>query len=129
MTGAAGVVVQAAPVPRRAWVLLCRDNPAAHVLRGELLAAHLDFVAANIDRYLVAGPLSPVTASAEKGATCGSLFVVHASDEADLYAFMSGDPYYASGLYEHTQAFAFEAAAGSAVGGCCWLAAAPLPGA
>lgn len=110
-----------APKERSTFVLLCRDAPETTSLRQELLAAHLDFVANNIERYLVAGPLSAAQGKPSKGVTSGSLFVVFAEDGQELVEFMSQDPYYASELYEQVEVFFFKAAAGSAVGGCTWL--------
>lgn len=115
------------PELRPAFVLLCRDAESAADARQELLSAHLDFVAANIERYLVAGPLRAAEDPSGDAPIIGSLFVVHAEDEADLHAFMSGDPYYASGIYAQTKVFAFNAAAGSAVGGITWSRATTNP--
>lgn len=104
----------------RAFVMLCRDGESTADVRQDLLPSHLDFVAANIDRYLVAGPLRAPEDSGGDAAIIGSLFVVYAESETDLRTFMSGDPYYTSGIYEHTEVFAFTAAAGHAVGGTAW---------
>ncbi len=106
---------------RQPFVLLCRDGPQAKSLRQDLLDTHLEFVAAHIERYLVAGPLKPPSAGAGQEDMSGSLFVVYAEDERELVEFMSADPYYASGMYERIEIFSFHVAAGSAVGGCAWL--------
>lgn len=110
---------------QRAFALVCHDGRHANSLRQDLLHAHLDFVASHIDRYLVAGPLKPLGLGEHREDTAGSLFVVYAENEQDLVEFMSGDPYYASGMYERVEFYAFQAAAGSAVGGCTWQSEMP----
>ena len=64
---------------RRAFVLMCRDGAEAKTARLELLRPHLEFVAANIDRYLVAGPLRAPQSRTQDDSILGSLFVVDAS--------------------------------------------------
>ena len=64
---------------RRAFVLVCHDGAGAETARAELLRAHLEFVAANIDRYLVAGPLRAPQSRTQDDPILGSLFVVYAS--------------------------------------------------
>ena len=92
------------------------DGPDGAEKRSEHLTEHLAHIAAQIDRYLVAGPLKNAA-----GATIGSLLVVEASEEDDARAFLAQDPYAAAQLWNSIHISAFAAVAGSWVGGATWL--------
>lgn len=91
------------------------DGPGGADKRTAHLAAHLDHVEANIDRYFVAGPLRDAG-----GATTGSLLVVEAADEANARAFLAEDPYARQDLWDRVHISAFAAVAGTWVGGAAW---------
>ena len=79
------------------------------------LAAHLTHVEAEIDRFVVAGPLRD-----EEGIITGSLLVVKADNAAEAQAFLELDPYYQADIWAGIEIYAFSAAAGDWVGGKTW---------
>lgn len=92
----------------------CSDGEYAPALREKFLQAHLDHVAAHIERYAVAGPL-------KRGEeTVGSLLVIRADDEQDARAFFETDPYFDAGVWQAIRVSEFRAVAGDWVGGVTW---------
>lgn len=96
-----------------AWL---RDGPDGARLRGEHLAAHLDFVERHVDTLLVAGPLLDT----ESGAMTGSLYVLDVADADAALAFLERDPYWQAGLWAEVDLRPFRGVAGRWVGGRNW---------
>lgn len=99
-----------------AFAVWCADGADADARRRAHLDGHLAFVEAHHERYLVAGPLR------RDGETrlAGSLFIILAADEKDARAFMSGDPYVGSGVYQSIVYRQMTPAAGRWMGGVIW---------
>lgn len=57
--------------------------------------AHLDFIHANADHFVIAGPLRRAD-----GLIIGTLLIVKAQDEAAAKAVLAGDPYLTSGVWQ-----------------------------
>jgi uncharacterized protein len=75
------------------YVILFTDNPAADpAIRTRLMGAHLDFLEANGDRILSAGPLS------ENGAPAGGMWVVDLAGPEEAKALVEADPFWPTGL-------------------------------
>ena len=73
-------------------------------VRADNRPAHLDYLKANLDRLMIAGPLL-----ADDGVTVqGSLLVIEAADRAAAEAFAAGDPYAKAGLFESVTIKAFK---------------------
>ncbi|MDW8480193.1 MAG: YciI family protein [Xanthomonadales bacterium] len=88
------------------------DGPEAPRLRAELLEDHLRWVAAVHPRLRVAGPLR-----AGDGRFVGSVLIVAAADAGEAEALLAADPYRRGGVWREVRLHAFEAAAGTWVGG------------
>ena len=71
------------------------DKPDGLELRLKTRPVHLEYLKANAGRLFAAGPV--LTPDAQ--APVGSLLLVEAKDEADLRAFLAGDPYDKAGLF------------------------------
>ena len=78
------------------FALYCIDKAGHSQVRADNRPAHLDYLKANLDRLMIAGPLL-----ADDGVTVqGSLLVIEAADRASAEAFAAGDPYANAGLFE-----------------------------
>jgi uncharacterized protein YciI len=97
------------------FMFTCIDGPKTLPLREKHLFGHLDHIEANNDRYRVAGPIQE-----SDGKNIGSFFLVAADSEEDAWAFMRGDPYIASDMYENIIVQIFSPACGSWMGGIIW---------
>jgi len=102
------------PGPQFAYACWCRDVPGSAPKRAQFAAAHLAHVEANVDRYMVAGPLK------DGEVTVGSLLVVQADSVEDARNFLSADPYFAADIWESIDVESFMAVAGDWVGGIAW---------
>jgi uncharacterized protein YciI len=71
------------------------DRLDAGELRAETRPAHLEYIARNRTRVALAGPLVN-----DEGQSCGSLYMIEASTEADASEFVNSDPYSVAGLFE-----------------------------
>lgn len=86
------------------FALYCIDKAGHSQLRADNRPAHLDYLKANLDRLVVAGPLL-----ADDGVTVlGSLLIIEAADRAAAEAFAAGDPYAKAGLFESVTIRAFK---------------------
>jgi uncharacterized protein YciI len=94
------------------YLAYCLDAPEAPRLRGELLAAHLEWVRRIHPRLRLAGPLRD-----ERGRFVGSVLIVEAADAAEAEALLEEDPYRRGGVWREVRLHAFQAAAGTWVGG------------
>jgi len=86
------------------FALTCIDKAGHGQVRADNRPAHLDYLKANLDRLMLAGPLL-----ADDGVTVqGSLLVIEAADRAAAQAFAAGDPYAKAGLFESVTIKAFK---------------------
>lgn len=109
-----------APRARRldetAFAVWCEDADGSAELRGAHLEGHLAYVEAHHERYLVAGPMR----RGQEERLAGSLFVILADSESEARAFLSGDPYFANGVYRSSIYRRLTPAAGRWMGGVIW---------
>lgn len=86
------------------FALYCIDKAGHSQVRADNRPAHLDYLKANLDRLMIAGPLL-----GDDGVTVqGSLLVIEAADRAAAQAFAAGDPYAKAGLFESVTIKAFK---------------------
>jgi uncharacterized protein YciI len=86
------------------FALYCVDKANHAQVRAENRPAHLDYLRANLDHLVLAGPLL-----GDDGTTVlGSLLVIEAADRAAAEAFAAGDPYAKAGLFERVSIRAFK---------------------
>lgn len=78
------------------YVILCIDKPNASEVRLANRAAHLDYLKAQGERLLMAGPLL----SDDGEAMQGSLLVFEFDDQAQAEAFLADEPYAKAGLFD-----------------------------
>jgi uncharacterized protein len=75
------------------YVILFTDNSDADpAIRSRLMGAHLDFLEANGDRILSAGPLS------DAGAPAGGMWLVELAGPDEAKALVEADPFWPTGL-------------------------------
>ena len=77
------------------FAITCTDKPGALPLRLETRPAHLEYLAAHKDHFVLVGPVLD-----NEGKPCGSLLVVDVADRAAAENFAAGDPYAKAGLFE-----------------------------
>ncbi|CAA7616262.1 YciI-like protein [Candidatus Terasakiella magnetica] len=82
------------------FVVHCKDKPGHLQTRLDNRAAHLDFIKANIEKIVVAGPLQ----TEDRQSMVGSLLIIDIAERADLEAFLAADPYAKAGLFESVTA-------------------------
>lgn len=99
----------------KAFSIYCIDKPGSAEPRNAHKLAHLAHVEANIDRYLVAGPMKDAD-----GNVTGSLIIVKADNEADARAFFEQDPYFVADFWESISILQYMGVAGDWVGGKTW---------
>ncbi|WP_336986722.1 YciI family protein [Altererythrobacter aquiaggeris] len=92
----------------------CRDGEHSPKLREDFLQRHLDHVEANIERYVVAGPLK------DGDKMVGLLLVIRAEDIAEARIFFETDPYFDAGVWQAIRVSEFLAVAGEWVGVVSW---------
>ncbi|MFQ6017629.1 MAG: YciI family protein [Kiloniellaceae bacterium] len=78
------------------FVITCLDKPGHGAVRAENRPAHLEYLKANGDKILVAGPIL----SEDGERPTGSLLIMAFADRAEAEAFAAGDPYNRAGLFE-----------------------------
>lgn len=86
------------------FALYCVDKAGHGQTRADNRPAHLDYLKANLDRILLAGPLL----GDDGTSVLGSLLVIEADDRAAAEAFAAGDPYAKAGLFESVTIKAFK---------------------
>lgn len=77
------------------FVVHCQDKPGALQIRLDNRAAHLDFLKANLDKVVMAGPVQ----TDDRTGMVGSVLVLDIAERAELDAFLAGDPYAKAGLF------------------------------
>ncbi len=78
------------------FMIYCLDKAGHGDLRAANRPAHVDYLKANADRIVVAGPLT----SEDGAAMLGSLLIMSFDSRADAEAFAAEDPYNKAGLFE-----------------------------
>lgn len=86
------------------FVLYCVDKPDHGHVRAENRPAHIDYLKENIDRIVIAGPMTSDDGETVKG----SVIVVNDASRADAEAFAAGDPYAKAGLFESVTITAYK---------------------
>lgn len=86
------------------FVLYCVDKAGHGHVRAENRPAHLDYLKSNLDRIVMAGPMT----SDDGEAVLGSVIVVSDAERADAEAFAAGDPYAKAGLFESVTVSAYK---------------------
>ena len=81
------------------FVVRCTDKPGHQEVRLANRAAHLEFLKANLDRLLMAGP----TLTDDGQAMTGSVLVLDVADRAALDALLAQDPYAKAGLFQSVE--------------------------
>lgn len=77
------------------YVVHCQDKPGAQQVRLDNRAAHLDFLKANLDRIVMAGPVQ----TEDRTGMVGSVLVLDFATRTELDAFLAQDPYAKAGLF------------------------------
>jgi uncharacterized protein YciI len=78
------------------FVLYCVDKADHGHVRAENRPAHIEYLKNNLERIVIAGPLT----SEDGEAPIGSVLIIEAEDRAAAEAFAAGDPYAKAGLFE-----------------------------
>ena len=78
------------------FAVQCFDKTGALQVRLDNRAAHLEFLGANLDKVVLAGPLL----TDDHQTPIGSLLVLDFDDRAALDGFLAQDPYAVAGLFE-----------------------------
>jgi uncharacterized protein YciI len=86
------------------FAVTCKDKPDHLQTRLDNRAAHLAYMAANIGKVVIGGPLQ----SDDRQTMIGSLLVLDIADRAELDAFLAEDPYAKAGLFESVTVTAFK---------------------
>ncbi len=78
------------------FAIVCLDKPDHGHLRAENRPAHLDYLNANLEHMLLAGPFL----SEDGERPVGSLLIMEFDEQGQARAFAEGDPYAKAGLFE-----------------------------
>ncbi len=78
------------------FAIVCLDKPDHGHLRAENRPAHIDYLNANLEHMLLAGPFL----SEDDERPVGSLLIMEFDDRGQVQAFAEGDPYARAGLFE-----------------------------
>ncbi len=76
------------------YVIQFHDNPDMADMRQKYMADHLNFLEQNADAILAAGPLN----DAQTSEPAGGLWIVEASQTADVQSLIETDPFWPTGL-------------------------------
>ncbi|MBI5166065.1 MAG: YciI family protein [Magnetospirillum sp.] len=77
------------------FVVHCQDKPGHQQVRLDNRSAHLDFLKANLDKVVMAGPVQ----TEDRQGMVGSVLVLDVPDRAALDALLAEDPYAKAGLF------------------------------
>lgn len=77
------------------FAIHCIDKPMQRDLRTATRAEHLDYIRAQLDRVVVAGPLLD-----DEGLPIGSMLLMDFPDRRAAVAFAADDPYARAGLFQ-----------------------------
>ncbi len=78
------------------FVVHCQDKAGAQDTRIANRAAHLEFLNANRDKVVMAGPVL----TEDRQGMIGSVLVVDVPDREALNQFLAADPYAKAGLFQ-----------------------------
>ncbi len=78
------------------FAIVCLDKPDHGHLRAENRPAHIDYLNANLEHMLLAGPFL----SEDGEHPVGSLLIMEFDEQGQARAFAEGDPYAQAGLFE-----------------------------
>ena len=78
------------------FAIVCLDKPDHGHLRAENRPAHIDYLNANLERMLLAGPFLSEDGERPLGSPVSTEF----DDQGQARAFADGDPYARAGLFE-----------------------------
>ncbi len=78
------------------FAIVCLDKPDHGHLRAENRPAHIDYLNANLEHMVLAGPFL----SEDGERPVGSLLIMEFDDLDQARAFAKGDPYAKAGLFE-----------------------------
>ncbi|HIP78746.1 MAG TPA: YciI family protein [Kiloniellaceae bacterium] len=87
-----------------AFVLYCVDKAGHGHVRAENRPAHLDYLNSNLDRILIAGPMT----SDDGASVTGSVIILSDGSREDAEAFAAADPYTKAGLFESVTITAYK---------------------
>ncbi len=82
------------------FMVHCKDKPGHQQTRLDNRPAHVEFLKANLDKIVIAGPLQ----TEDRQGMIGSMLVIDVPDRAALDAFLAADPYAKAGLFESVTA-------------------------
>ncbi len=74
----------------------CVDKPSHHEVRQANRPAHVEYLKANLDKIVIAGP----TLTEDSQDMTGSVFIIDLPDRAAVEAHFAADPYTKAGLFE-----------------------------
>lgn len=77
------------------FIVHCQDKPGQAQLRADNRPAHLDWLKANLDKVVLAGPVL----TEDRQTPVGSMLVLDVADRAALDALLAQDPYAKAGLF------------------------------
>lgn len=80
------------------YIVFAIDKPGHVDMRQSIRPDHLEYLGANKDIIVTAGPMQ----SDDGNAMIGSMLVIDVPDRATAEAFAKGDPYAKAGLFEST---------------------------
>ena len=86
------------------YAIVCFDRPGSASLRDANRAAHVAFLQEHSETIVFGGPLKN---TADGPSTC-AIIVVSCATRADAEAFIKGDPFLRSGVYESVAVRAFK---------------------
>ena len=100
------------------WLVQCMDRQGNDVtaLREQHMAGHMAHIEAIVDHISMAGPLKDETGEQ----TVGSFLAYKTDDLNKAKAWLEGDPYAQSGIWETVEWSRLVLAAGSLAGGVTW---------
>ena len=78
------------------FAIVCLDKPDHGHLRAENRPAHIEYLNANLEHMLLAGPFL----SEDGERPVGSLLIMEYDDQGQAQTFAEGDPYAKAGLFE-----------------------------
>ncbi len=78
------------------FAIVCLDKPDHGHLHAENRPAHIDYLNANLEHMLLAGPFL----SEDGERPVGSLLIMEFDDQGQARAFAEGNPYARAGLFE-----------------------------
>ena len=80
------------------YIVFANDKPGHEQVRLDTRAAHIEYLKANTDLIVTAGPMQ----TNDGDGMIGSMLVLDVPDRATAEAFATNDPYAKAGLFEST---------------------------